>query len=377
MAMTQPSTKHTLEIKKKNFKGRVTMLHYVASTDYEDDVMYYTNGGKTWFKNNRFYRSDVCIGRVDRETERVFLHIGMHLSGYLWSYQNQLKDAFKHYEPVEVTAFNVEEAWDIFEKCYDRVITKPETYEKHKMFVIAYDTLKLYECVLCVQYQEQYKESLKFIKTEDKRKEKEQKAYEKAVKDYEKECYEAIKKYIPRVLKGKNWNEKLKNFSRDGIEIPLKEWKELHALSTKEVFPGRYTYQDVFSVNGPNYGRREDGTWGNLTEYPVKPLLYIRQNILNDMKGLPSYADMLYIDGEDIHTTRGVTIRDDGGLVRKLLKRFVACKTDKERAKFTGLHVGSFVIREWNCEQQYLQIGCHRFYLKTLKEFADFIKKGK
>jgi len=367
----------SLEIKKKRFSNRNAMLHYVASTDYENDVIYYTNGGKTWFKNNRFYRSDVCIGRVDRESERVFLHIGMHLSGYLWHYQSQLKDAFKHYEAVEVTSFNVNEAWDIFEKCYDRVLTKPDTREKHKQFVIAYDTLKLYECVLCVQYQEQYKKSLKFIKEDDRRIEKAKKAYEKAVKDYEKECYQAIEKYLPKVLKGKNWNEKLKNFSSDGIDLSLKEWKELYALANKEVLPGRYTYQDVFALNGPSYGRRLDGTWGSLKEYPEKPLLYIRTRVLNDMKGLPSDADMLYIDKEYIHTTRGVTIKDTAGLVRKLLKKFVACKTNKEREKFVGLHVGSYIIREWNPKQHYLQIGCHRFYLKTLKEFADFIKKGK
>ena len=375
--MTHTSQKHTHEIKKKHFKDRNSMLHFVASTDYEDDVMYYTNGGKTWFKNNHFYREDLCLGRVDRETERVFIHIGMHLSGYLYHYQNQLKDAFKHYKAVDVTAFNVEEAWDIFERSYDRVLSKSPNVYKHKYFMIAYETLKLFDVSLCKEYQKQYKKSLKIIKAEQKRIEAEQKAYEKAVEEYNKECYQAIEKYIPKVLKGKDWNEKLKNFSRDGIRIPLKDWKELNELSNKQSIPGRYIYQDIFSVNGPNYGRREDGTWGNLSEYPSKPTLYIRQTVLNDIKGLPKYADMLYLDGEEIHTTRGVTIKDDSGLVRKLLKRFVACKTDKERVKFVGLHVGSYIIREWNCEELYLQIGCHRFYLKTLKEFADFIKKGK
>lgn len=375
--MTHTSQKPTLKLQKKYFRSRDALLHFVASTDYENGVMYYTNGGKTWFKNNRLYRDGLCIGRVDRETEQVFIHIGMHLSGYLWSYQNQLKDAFKHYKAVDVTAFNVEEAWDIFEKCYDKVITKPETPWKHEHFVKAYDTLKLFDVSLCEQYQEQYKKSFEAVEAERKRVEEEKRAYEKAVEEYHKECYQAIEKYLPKVLKGKNWNEKLKNFSRDGIRIPLKEWKVLNELSNKYPIEGKYIYQDIFSVNGPSYGRREDGTWGNLTEYPEKPTLHIHQRVLNDMKGLPNYADMLYIDGEDIHTTRGVTIRDTGGLVRKLLKRFVACKTNKEREKFVGLHVGSYIIREWNCEELYLQIGCHRFYMKTLKEFADFIKKGK
>lgn len=363
---------------RKHFKNRNDMLHFVASTDYENDVMYYTNGGKTWFKNNRLYRDGLCIGRVDRETERVFLHVGMHLSGYLWHYQNQLKDAFKHYKAVNVTAFNVEEAWDIFEKCYDKVIKKPETPWKHEQFVIAYDTLKLFDVSLCEQYQEQYKKSFEAVEAEKKRIEEEERAYKEAVEEYRTECYHAIEKYIPKVLKGKNWNEKLKNFSRDGIRIPLKEWKVLNELnSNRETIPGRWMHQDIFTVNGPSYGRRADGTWGNLSQYPEKPTLYIQQRVLNDLKGLPKYADMLYIDGEYIHTTRGVTIRDTGGLVRKLLKRFVACKTNEERAKFVGLHVGSYIIHEWNCEEQYLQIGCHRFYIKTLKEFADFIKKGK
>ena len=49
--------------------------------------------------------------------------------------------------------------------------------------------------------------------------------------------------------------------------------------------------------------------------------------------------------------------------------------SDEARYKFIGLHVGSFVIREWNPEQRYLQVGCHRFYEQTLKEFADYCER--
>lgn len=61
-------------------------------------------------------------------------------------------------------------------------------------------------------------------------------------------------------------------------------------------------------------------------------------------------------------------------LVRRLLKKFMA-SSDEARQKFIGLHVGSFVIREWNPEQRYLQVGCHRFYEQTLKEFADYCER--
>ena len=359
--------------KRVRFRNREALLHFVASTEYENGVSYYTDNGKTLFRNNKLYRAGVCIGRIDRETERVFLHIGMHLSGYLWHYQNQLKDAFKHYTAVDVTSFDMNEAYDLLVEAFDRANTKPEYYAKHKEFIIAYETIQIMEKPLLKEYTEQYKKSVKFCKAADKEKEKEEKAYLKALKEYQKECYQAIKKYIPLFLKGKNWNEKLKNFSKDGLVISREEWKELRDLSHKECVTGRYTYQHIFSVNGPVYGRREDGTWGELSEYPTEPKVFLNISVLNDLKGLPDYADHLYIDGEDIHTTRGVVIRDTGGLVRKLLQRFINCKTDKERNKFIGLHVGSYVIREWNPEQLYLQVGCHRFYLKTLKEFADYI----
>lgn len=74
--------------------------------------------------------------------------------------------------------------------------------------------------------------------------------------------------------------------------------------------------------------------------------------------------------------TCGVSVEDYNGLVRKLLKKFMA-SSDEARKKFIGLHVGSFVIREWNPEQRYLQVGCHRFYEKTLKEFADYCERNK
>lgn len=76
-------------------------------------------------------------------------------------------------------------------------------------------------------------------------------------------------------------------------------------------------------------------------------------------------------DNGDFVTTRGVLVQDQRGLVKKLLKKFVACKTDKAREKFIGLHVGSFEIREWDTEGQFLQVGCHRFPLKALEQLAS------
>ena len=134
-------------------------------------------------------------------------------------------------------------------------------------------------------------------------------------------------------------------------------------------------YCNFFSVSSPEYDFL-DGVWQKISDVPENPYIYFNPMILNNYKNLQYNADFLYIDKDVIKTTRGVSVDDSKGLIRNLLKKFIK-SSDEDRQKFIGLHVGSFVIREWNPERRYLQIGCHRFYEKTLKEFADYCEKGK
>ena len=358
---------------RKNFKNRNAMLHFVASIDYEDDVIYYTDGGKTWFCNDRLYRNNNCIGYVDRETEQVFRNISLGECTSMGQYMRELFDAFKHYEQIDLTSFNDTDANHILDKSFLSIKSiKNPTYHHHKAYVLAYKTVIFLQSFpsLEEEVKEQYKKSLKFIKDEDKKNEKERKEREKAQKAFDKKCFEISKKYTKVLFVGKDWNEKLKNFCTTNrkVYITAEEWKELtRFLQTIEK---TLLYCNLFSVSGPEYGF-VDGLWRKIREVPDNPYIYFNTNIINHYKNLQYNADFLYIDKDVIKTTRGVSVDDSKGLVRNLLKKFIK-SSDDDRQKFIGLHVGSFVIREWNPEQRYLQIGCHRFYEKTLKEFGDY-----
>lgn len=362
-------------ITRKNFKNRNAMLHFVASTDYEDDVIYYTDGGKTWFYCDRLYRNNICIGYVDREEEQVCRNVSLGENTSLWRYMRELFDAFKHYKHIDLTSFNATEAVSILEKTFMSIkAIKDPSYYKHKEYVLAYETVMfLTTCPEpAKEMKEQYKKSLKFVKDEDKRTEKARKEREKKQEAFDKKCFEISKKYSKGILSGKDWNTKLKNFCKTShkVFITIEEWKEIHELLSKSPF-----YCLFFDLASPDYDF-VDGKWTKKSEYPEHPYLNFGASILNQYKGLPAYADFLYLDEDVIKTTRGVSVDDPKGLVRKLLEKFIK-SSDEDRQKFIGLHVGSFVIREWNLEHRYLQVGCHRFYEQTLKEFADYIKKGK
>ena len=358
---------------RKYFKNRNTMLHFVASTDYEDDVIYYTDGGKTWFYNDRLYRNNICVGFVDREAEQVCRNISLGENTSLWRYTRELFDAFKHYEPIDLTSFNGIEAASILDKSFISIkAIKNPNYYHHKSYVLAYKTvLFLSTCPdPSEEMAEQYKKSLKFVKDEDEKNEKARKKRERAQKAFDKKCFEISKKYSKGLLIGKDWNEKLKNFCRKNhkVYITVEEWKELSEFNSQYAF-----YNSLFSLASTEWGM-VDGVWKQKSEYPEIPYISFSSSIINQSKGLPVYADFLYLDDDVIKTTRGVSVDDPKGLVRKLLKKFIK-SSEEDRQKFIGLHVGSFVIREWNPEQRYLQVVCHRFYEQTLKEFADYCER--
>lgn len=358
-------------ITRKHFKNRNAMLHFVASTDYEDDVIYYTDGGKTWFYCNRLYRNNICVGYVDRKNEQVCRNISLGENTSLWMYMKELFDAFKHYEPIDLTSFDSGVALHILDKSFVSIkAIKNPTYYHHKAYILAYKSVAFtYSC----QYPDkemaaQFKKSLKFVKDEDERNEKARKKRERAKKAFDKKCFEISKKYTKCILIGKDWNTKLKNFCRKNprVYITVEEWKELQEFLSKNPF-----YCSLFHLANPDY-HYVDGALRQKSECPEHPYISFGSVILRHIKGLPDNSDFLYLDKDVIKTTRGVSVDDPKGLVRKLLKKFIK-SSDEDRQKFIGLHVGSFVIREWNPEQRYLQIGCHRFYEQTLKEFADYI----
>lgn len=358
---------------RKYFKNRNAMLHFVASTDYEDDVIYYTDGGKTWFYCDSLYRNNICVGYVDRNKEQVCRNISLAENTSLWRYMRELFDAFKHYEPIDLTSFDSIEAAHILDKSFISIkAIKNPTYYQNKAYVLAYKTVLFFSYDPSEEQIEQYKKSLKFVKDEDERNEKERKKRERAQKAFDKKCFEISKKYTKGLLMGKDWNEKLKNFCSKNhkVYISREEWKEL-----KEIVFDKPFYCSLFSLASPDWGF-VDGVYKQKSECPENPYISFSAEVLNHSKGLPDYADFLYLDEGVIRTSRGVSVEDYNGLVRKLLKKFMA-SSDEARKKFIGLHVGSFVIREWNPEQRYLQVGCHRFYEQTLKEFADYCEKGK
>ena len=359
-------------ITRKRFKNRNAMLHFVASTDYEDDVIYYTDSGKTWFYCNRLYRNNICVGYVNRKDEQVCRNISLGENTSLWHYMRELRDAFKHYEQIDLTSFDSVEALHILDKTFISMkAIKNPSYYHHKAFILAYKTTLFFSYDPSEEQIKQFKKSLKFVKDADEKNEKDRKKHEKAQKAFVKKCFEISKKYTKGILMGKDWNTKLKLFCRahHKVYISVEEWKELNEFLQSH--KNRSLYCPLFSLASPEYVY-VDGHWKQKSEYPEQPYISFNPNIVNHIKGLPDYADLLYLDGDIIKTDRGVSVDDPKGLVRKLLQKFIK-SSDEDRQKFIGLHVGSFVIREWNPEQRYLQIGCHRFYEQTLKEFADYI----
>ena len=348
------------------------MLHYTASDAYEPDTIYSADNSQTWFLNNSLYRNNIRVGKVDRVAEELFINVSMRTATSLWRYQEDLKDAFKHYKVVEVVAFTFPEAIDIFYSSIRRVTKKTVSYHDNKAFVQAYQTVQLYDKDCLKDYEELYKKSLDEcnrveIEQEEKRREREEK-----LKKCREESWKIAQKYIPKALKGKTWNDKLKNFfmkNSRNVPISIEEWKELHKIN--EAY--EYGTNPWWGLNVPKWGYR-DGRYQQLEEYPENPFIQLSYSVLQKIKGLPEYSDLLYLDEDCIKTSRGVTVDDSKKLIRGLLKRFIN-SSDKDKQKFIGLHVGSFVIREWNPEQRYLQIGCHRFYEQTLQEFADFITR--
>ena len=129
---------------RKHFKNRNAMLHFVASTDYEDDVIYYTDGGKTWFYNDRLYRNNNCIGSVNRENEQVFRNISLGECTSMWQYMRELFDAFKHYKQIDLISFDGADANNILDKSFLSIKSlKNPTYHHHKAYVLAYKTVEL------------------------------------------------------------------------------------------------------------------------------------------------------------------------------------------------------------------------------------------
>lgn len=356
---------------RKHFKNRNAMLHFVASTDYEYDVIYYTDGGKTWLYCDSLYRNNICVGYVDRKKEQVCRNITLAENTSLWRYMRELFDAFKHYEPIDLTSFDQAEATHILDKAFVSIkAIKNPTYYQHKAYVLAYKTVLFFSYDPSEEQIKQYKKSLKFVKDEDEKNEKARKKRERAQKAFDKKCFEISKKYSKGLLIGKDWNEKLKNFCSKNhkVYISREEWKEL-----KEIVFDKPFYCSLFRLASPEWSF-VDGEWKQKSECPNNPYISFSAAVLTHSKGLPDYADFLYLDEGVIRTSRGVSVEDYNGLVRKLLKKFMA-SSDEARKKFIGLHVGSFVIREWNPEQRYLQVGCHRFYEQTLKEFADYCER--
>lgn len=357
--------------KKKCFKKRMQMLHFVASTDYEKGVLYSADGGQTYFIDDKLYRHNVCIAKIDRENERVLVNASFRQATSLWRYQDDLKDAFKHYKFVRLTAFNIIETTAIFNKIVLAMKNDP-TPPDYEEFIEAYDSV-LYTGGELPEFAELYHEAKKVVEAEEKRREKERKKREREQKRAQELCYKMVKPYLPILLKGKDWNSKLKCFcdNRRSVDIPVEEWQRLHEFEKAQPFWHYWSIShcDWCFRDGKGWSRDEDTP-------PPNPRIEISGSVLNRYKGVPDYADFLYLDNDHIKTTRGIDIDDSSKLVRNLLKRFIN-SSDEARHKFIGLHVGSFVIREWNPEQRYLQIGCHRFYEQTLIEFADYCEKGK
>lgn len=366
------------------FKQTSQMLHTVASNEYNDCELYHTSNGREWFYKDNYFRDDVLVGKVLRDSECILVNSTFEsycgsMSSMYWC-TRALKDAFKHYKVVSLTAFNKEEAETIFKKALLDVENR-KTYKRMKAFILAAESYKYFGG----STQGYLDELLSLCHTkvdkadEEKRIKKEEE--ERRRQEYDDKCYELAKKHfidvaghtrdISKILtyflhkRDYNWYS---TFCK--ISISKKEWQEAYDLWYNQYYN---RYLDV------------NKTWNeDLSKYvcPPDPTLRLEcafvsryiDSILGITRDHGEYYDYLTIIDNNFVTTRGVVVKDDTHLVKKLLKKFVACKTDKARQKFVGFHVGSFEIREWNSEGQYLQVGCHRFHLKALEQLASTLK---
>lgn len=356
------------------------MLHQVASTDYKDTELYYTKNTREWFYKDWYFRDGILVGKVDRENERVLVklpykeYVGGQTSMYYCT--RALIGAFRHYTPITLTAFDVDEAEMLFKKALLDVMNR-KTYKRMKYFLVAANT---YEYLggntgdYVKELLEECSQKVNAIDEENRRKLEED---ERKRQEHSEKCYEFMLKHFKKAV---NINSSMTKILKAAVtkgewyygchmrfNITKKEWEEAHELDKAKY------YNSMFYINS-HYD--EDGK----RACPDDPFIEITATFLNTFLckrfGLDysdkKYYDFLFInDNGDFVTTRGVLVQDQRGLVKKLLKKFVACKTDKAREKFIGLHVGSFEIREWDPEGQFLQVGCHRFPLKALEQLAS------
>lgn len=351
------------------------MLHYVASSDYKAGELYETKNKREYVLNDMFYRDNVLIGYIDRGCENITVREAYYrYRGGLTAYNyatDAFVDAFKHYSITVLTAFDILEAETIFEKalidCSGRITAK-----RAGEFVLAYDTLFTLGSPLYAKHAELYKKCKKIFEDDKAKKEAKRIERELKEKEYRDKCYQVAVSFLPKSIKYyKHVQEVLERFDIkrcywDCYHKPLEatEWNMLRDL--EESSP---TYQPYFNFD-KRYGISSSYTMPENPEIKIQNATLARY--CAEMLGIYDYknpTDFVYITDEgDLHTTRGVTVEDRKNLVKKLLKRFLQ---SKDKKKFVGTHVGAYEIREWNPIEQYLQVGCHRFHIKTLEDLFN------
>lgn len=368
------------------FKFTDAMLHEVASTEYNNTELYCTKNGREWFYKDNYYKDNILVGKVLRDKEMILVNKTFEdycggMSSMYWCTRS-FKGAFKHYKSVSLTAFSADEAETIFKKALIEVENR-KTYKRMKAFIFAAESYKYFGGSTQGYLDELLSLCHTKVDKADEEKRIKEELEEQKRKEFKDKCYELAKKHFIGVAgHTKKMDKILSYFIHKGeyswystncnISINKKEWKEAFELDTKGP-----CYQDIFRVRGnwnsdlEKYECPESPTISLSREFVVRYL----ESILGITEDKGDYYDFLTIINHDFVTTRGVVVKDDTHLVKKLLKKFVACKTDKDRRKFVGFHVGSFEIREWNPEGQYLQVGCHRFPLKALEQLALTLKQ--
>lgn len=381
--MTQQKKKQE---RKKIFRDSSEMLHHVASTEYKRDFLYKTKNGRVFFLNDKLFKDNVQIAHVDRFKENLYVlktYYNDYVGGMSCMFYptKQIKDAFKHYTCVPLMTFNYSEAEEIYLRFFIEVSEKI-TKKAAENFVVICDTIDILSDGQSEYNKDLYKQCKEAVdKFEEAARLKREKE-ERERKEFEQKCYDIADKAFNKVFKTKDVQEILSRCHRADrywscfeLKYPItkKYFAELAELIEKSKYYNKY-----FSV--------KHGWSSNLEKWvcPEDPTMDINSSFITEKLesilgiNIGSRTDFVYISGDLLRTTRGVDVDDSSGLVRKLLKKFVACKTDKARERFIGLHVGSYVIRGWDPEQQCLQVGCHRFHINTLKGLVETLeKKGK
>ena len=296
----------------------------------------------------------------------------------MWYPTRQIKDAFKHFTLKTLMTFNYSEAEEIYQRYFIEVSEKI-TKKAAENFVVICDTIDILTDGQAKYNKDLYKKCKEAVDafTEAARLKREEE--ERKRKEFEKKCYDIADETFNKIFKTKDVQKILSSCVRANgyysffqLDYPItkKYFKELAELVEKAKF-----YNPYFDV-------KHD--WDITVQKwvcPEEPKIELNSSFiiqkLESILGINcgSRTDFVYICGDILKTTRGVEVDDSSGLVRKLLKKFVACKTDKAKEKFTGLHVGSYVIRGWDPEQQCLQVGCHRFHINTLKGLVKTLEK--